>query len=358
MNWGSWNRGPTIGRGATATVSLAAVPASDLLFAVKSMELNGSAPLQREKEILSGLDSPHVVSYLGFDVTSAGGRECYNLFMEYAPGGSLAEEIKRHGGKLDEIGIRARAREILLGLAYLHANRVAHCDIKGENIVIGADGKAKIADLGCAKELGDYSDRRIRGTPAFMAPEVARGEAQGPEADIWALGCTVIQMATGKAPWLDSDPLAVLHRIAFSGESPPLPPSLSDDARDFLSRCLMKIPSERWSADELLIHPFLSSSSETHWISPKSTLDKDVWDSLTDDDEEEEEEEEESPASDPLESPAERLGVLFTEDFSGSPNWTWDENWMPVRSFEIIEEEEELELMVSRLWYLKHGELK
>ncbi|KAH7658350.1 Mitogen-activated protein kinase kinase kinase protein [Dioscorea alata] len=339
----SWTRGPTIGHGATATVSLAAAAtatpvtssssSAPSIFAVKSMDLSISSPLQREKDILSSLHSPHIVSYLGFDITSdaSGSRSFFNLFMEYAPGGSLSDEIKRNGGKLDELSIRSRSREILLGLADLHDNRVVHCDIKSENIVIGVEGTAKIADLGCAKELGDDPDRRIRGTPAFMAPEVARGEAQGPEADVWAFGCTVIEMATGRSPWLigsEIDPFAVLHRIAFSGETPAAPAWFSDEGKDFVSKCLMKCPNDRWSAKELLKHSFLASlktsPEPTKWVSPKSILDLDVWESLADDDDEYDE----SPAESQV-----RFGDLFNGEFS--PNWSWDENWIAVRNESI-----------------------
>ncbi|PPD67362.1 hypothetical protein GOBAR_DD35765 [Gossypium barbadense] len=212
-----WIRGPAIGRGSTATVSLATAVPSGELFAVKSTELCHSMFLQRENYVLSKLSCPHIVKYIGYDGTNeTNNKPTYNLCMEYVTGGTLSEEIKRVGGRLGEERVRLYTQQILQGLSYLHINGVAHCDIKSQNILIGKEG-AKIADLGCAKLMGKDGENQgfdtsaISGTPAFMAPEVARGEEQGFEADIWALGCTIIEMSTGNSPWPElNDPVSAL----------------------------------------------------------------------------------------------------------------------------------------------------
>ncbi|OAY82827.1 Mitogen-activated protein kinase kinase kinase A [Ananas comosus] len=296
-----WRRGPTLGRGSSAVVSLATASSSGEAFAVKSAELSRSGPLRREQKILSGLSSPYVVSYIGFDITeeeaTAAIFHYYNLFIEYAPGGSLSDEIKRRGGRLDEDAVRSRAWQILRGLAYLHERGVAHCDVKGQNVLIGADGRAMIADLGCARSVTDDDDDddgdddgvtygcsriRLRGTPMFMAPEVVRGDEQGTAAaDVWALGCTVIEMATGGAPWPDlSDPIAALHHIAFSSDVPESPRWMSEEGKDFLSRCLRRDPEERWTAEQLLQHPFMRRKRSL-------TLDQGFWATLEEEDSEE-----------------------------------------------------------------------
>ncbi|CAA6665341.1 unnamed protein product [Spirodela intermedia] len=155
--------------------------------------------------------------------------------MEYVPGGDLSEEIKR-SGPLDEPAVRGYTRGILSGPAYLHSAGIAHCDVKGENILLlgsGGDATVKIADLGCARWV-DGGDEAISGTPLYMPPEVARGEQQGAAADIWALGCTVVEMMTGKRAWPNvTDPVAAMHRIAFSGDVPEFPPNVSGEAVDF-----------------------------------------------------------------------------------------------------------------------------
>ncbi|PKA62481.1 Mitogen-activated protein kinase kinase kinase NPK1 [Apostasia shenzhenica] len=320
-----WRRGPAIGRGSTATVSLASTAASGDFFAVKSAELSCSALLQREQSILSALDSPTVVSYVGYEVSPvAGGAVFYNLFLEYAPGGSLADHIRERGGQLNELEISLRTGEILAGISYLHEAGVVHCDIKPANVLIGIDGTAKIGDLGCARWLA-AGEKEIRGTPMYMAPEAARGEEQGTPADVWALGCTVIEMATGRPPWPEeADATAGVRRIGFSGDVPEIPAWFSEEAKDFVGNCLRTDPEKRWTAEKLLLHPFIkNSSSKRSRISPKSALDLSFWDAMEEDDEEEEE------SGDPA-AAAERFRGLAAA--AGIPNWSWDEEWIDVRS--------------------------
>ncbi|KAF2304712.1 hypothetical protein GH714_037566 [Hevea brasiliensis] len=214
-----WTRGRTIGRGSTSTVSIAALDQSGQAFAVKSAELSQSEFLQREQRILSALSCPQIIAYKGFDITRENGKLLYNIFLEYAPGGTIMDAIRKHGGWLDESFIRSYTRQILLGLHHLHSNGILHRDIKCHNILVTSDG-AKIADLGCAKQVDEVVATKtpIAGTPVYMAPEVVRGEHQGFPADVWALGCTVVEMATGRAPWTNiSDPVSALYQIGFSG---------------------------------------------------------------------------------------------------------------------------------------------
>ncbi|KAM7250376.1 hypothetical protein ACFE04_022259 [Oxalis oulophora] len=335
-----WTRGPAIGRGSTATVSLATSTVSGDLFAVKSTELSNSLFLRREESILSKSNSPYIVKYLGSDVTNVNGNLMYNLHMEYLPGGTLYESIQRHGGKLEEEAmIRSYARQLLLGVNYLHGIGVVHCDIKSQNIILAGKGAAKIADLGCAKfVIGGPATSAISGTPAFMAPEVARGEEQGFEADIWSVGCTIIEMVTGSNPWPElRDPVSALYTIGFSGKGPEIPFWLSDMAKDFVAKCLINDPRERWSAEELLKHPFVSEDQiikEMMFIvknsdSPCSVLNQRIWDSSS-------EVVMESPyesSSNWTDFAAERIGNLMVSE---QPEWGSDEDWITVRA--VIEE--------------------
>lgn len=203
----------------------------------------------------------------------------FNLMIEHAPDGTLSDAVRRGGGRLPEAAIRHYTRGIIKGLEYLHSRGIVHCDIKGSNILLSR-GEAKIADFGCAKAA---EEAVIGGTPLFMAPEVARGEEQGFPADVWALGCTVIEMATGGSPWPNE--AATLHRIAFSGEAPELPDFLSELGKDFLSKCLRVDCRERWTAKELLRHPFLDDFRHEKMIvdssdSPTSILDQGIWSSI------------------------------------------------------------------------------
>ncbi|TVU03683.1 hypothetical protein EJB05_50778, partial [Eragrostis curvula] len=314
----------TLGRGASgAVVWLASDDVSGELVAVKSVGAGGAAQLRREGRVLEGLRSPHIVPCLG--ARAAAGGE-YQLFLEFAPGGSLADEAARSGGRLAERDIRAYAGDVARALAYLHGESLVHGDVKARNVVIGGDGRARLTDFGCARHA--ESSKPIGGTPAFMAPEVARGEEQGPAADVWALGCTVVEMATGRAPWSDMDDvLAAIHRIGYTDAVPEVPAWLSAEAQDFLDGCFGRRPCDRSTAAQLVAHPFVASSAardckpelaNTERPSPKTTLGDAFWDSDTDDE------------SDEMStSPAERICALAT---SVLPDWDSDEGWIDVQS--------------------------
>lgn len=330
-----WNRGHAIGHGSTSTVSLATV--SGEIFAVKSSELSRSEPLQREEKILSSLcyPNPHVVSYKGCDITKDNEKFMYNLFMEYMPFGTLSQ----HGGMLDEQAIMCYTRQVVKGLEHLHSKGLVHCDIKGANIMIGEDG-AKIGDFGCAKSVNEAA-APIRGTPVFMAPEVARGEEQEFSSDIWSLGCTIIEMATGSSPWPNvDDPISTLYHIAYSNDVPQIPCFLSNQAKDFLGKCLRRNPKERFSASQLLKHPFLGELLcsndkqvlESNSISPTSILDQCFWSSM---------EESQSLSFCSLIHTTSFENSLVDDRIkrlAGEPCLAWwhdDENWITIRGKEV-----------------------
>ncbi|KAH0650917.1 hypothetical protein KY285_016965 [Solanum tuberosum] len=315
-----WIRGHTIGHGSSAAVSVAKSRFSDEVFAVKSVELSKSQLLQKEQKILSELSSPYIVTYKGCDVTKEKEKLMFNLMMEYMPDGTLSDEIRKQGGRMNEPLIGYYTKQILQGLEYLHSRSIAHCDMKGQNILVGKTG-AKIADFGCAN-WRDNGTVPIGGTPMFMAPEVASGEEQGCPADIWGLGCTIIEMATGGSPWTNvTNPASLLYRIAFSGQSPEIPKFLSLQAKDFLNKCLRRDSKERWTAKQLLKHPFLEAIQDFVTDSPTSILDQDIWNSV---------EESETTILQTVSSPLQRVSKLSQR--SGKPNWCWaDEIWTTVR---------------------------
>ncbi|XWS12863.1 hypothetical protein CRYUN_Cryun37aG0127000 [Craigia yunnanensis] len=343
-----WTRGRTIGRGSTATVSIATADQSGHVFAVKSSELSQSESLRREQRILSTLSCPQVVAYKGCDISSENGKLLYNLFLEYVPSGTIMDAIHKHGGCLDEAMVRSYTRGILLGLEFLHSSGIVHCDIKGQNILVTDDG-VKIADLGCARRADVVSSAAwsVTGTPVYMAPEVARGEQQGFPADLWALGCTVIEMATGRGPWPDvGDPVSALYRIGFSCDVPEIPSNISKQAMDFLSKCLRRDPVQRWSATELLAHEFVNESTfpvkktdGSKLDTPNSVLHRHLWDSM------EELETIQIPSKKSCltnKSLMERIQQLGEDNLVLSlkmPNWEWDENWLTVRSNSNLEVE-------------------
>ncbi|XP_057789897.1 mitogen-activated protein kinase kinase kinase 18-like [Salvia miltiorrhiza] len=268
----SWLRGSCIGRGAYGTVSAAVDTATGHVFAVKSVDLGTASPsqveaLESEITILRSLSSPFIVKYLGDDTTTEGS-PARNLHMEYLPAGTAAD-LADPG----EDDVASYAWCLVSALSYLHSRGIVHCDVKGRNVLLGpSPGSAKLADLGSAMYASTAGGGvAARGSPLWMAPEAIRGERQGPESDVWSLGCTVIEMLTGKPAWDGS-----VCRIGYSDELPLFPTGLSAAGADFLEKCLRRDYARRWSCDQLLQHPFIAMGSRKdvadHW-SPRCVLD-------------------------------------------------------------------------------------
>ncbi|MFS7953467.1 putative mitogen-activated protein kinase kinase kinase STE-STE11 family [Helianthus anomalus] len=269
----NWVRRNCIGKGSFGVVHLAVNESDDgFTFAVKSVEQNSTEfvrCLENEIEILKSLSSPYVVQYIGDDTTCESSSVYRNLHMEYLPNGTLADVAKVNltGEEESQIclgcyneNIRSYTRCLTSALSYIHARNVVHCDVKGANMLIGdTPDTAKLADFGSAIKFG-VPFPGTRGTPQWMAPEVIRGEYVGPESDVWSLGCTVIEMLTGKPPWPDRG-ADTLRQIGYSNDVPEFPTRVPDDLHDFLNKCIKRNPSERWSCDQLLRHPFLLACS-------------------------------------------------------------------------------------------------
>ncbi|MCO5570081.1 hypothetical protein L7F22_023795 [Adiantum nelumboides] len=276
----SWLPCSPLGSGSSARVSLALSLPDGLPFALKSPLSPSSSPsLLNELLTLLPLSSPFIVRCLGADLAPSDSSPRH-LFLEFMDGGSLYSLLKRSGDCLSELLVRSYVLSIVQGLKYLHLNGIVHCDIKAQNILIGSSG-VKIADFGAAKRIGKggVSKSEFRGTPLLMAPEVIQGVEQGFPSDIWSLGCTVVELLHGCPPWGHiSDAGAALYKLGCSEEDPPLPEAISDDARDFLIHCLQRDPKARWTACELLQHPFLSNiateleEAKHEQLSPRSTL--------------------------------------------------------------------------------------
>ncbi|KAI3445558.1 hypothetical protein Pfo_002223 [Paulownia fortunei] len=293
-----WLKGNVIGSGSFGTVHLAIDSATGALFVSKSARSEaGIMSFKNEANILENLDSPYIVKCIRKDVSFAeNGETKYSLFFEYMAGGSLSDVAQKFGGALNEKVIRLYTREILQGLKYLHKNGIVHSDVKCKNVLLGAAGTIKLADFGCAKRLSDekvntksssQSCNGIGGTPLWMAPEVLRNEGLDFAADIWSLGCTVIEMATGRPPWGGdaSNPMAAVLKIAKGNEVPEFPGHFSPEGLDFLAKCLDRDPGKRWTSEKLLGHPFMTgkgayiSSRKEDALSPTSVLDVASYDS-------------------------------------------------------------------------------
>nr|XP_057938294.1 mitogen-activated protein kinase kinase kinase 19 [Doryrhamphus excisus]XP_057938295.1 mitogen-activated protein kinase kinase kinase 19 [Doryrhamphus excisus]XP_057938296.1 mitogen-activated protein kinase kinase kinase 19 [Doryrhamphus excisus]XP_057938297.1 mitogen-activated protein kinase kinase kinase 19 [Doryrhamphus excisus] len=283
----SWTKGEVLGRGAYGTV-YCGLTSQGQLIAVKQVTLDTCDPeaaereysrLQGEVELLKTLRHTNIVGFLGTSLH----QHMVSIFMEYIPGGSIASILHRFG-PLPERVLALYTHQILEGVAYLHFNRVIHRDLKGNNVMLMPTGVIKLIDFGCARRLsfithttnssGDLL-KSVHGTPYWMAPEVITETGYGRKSDVWSVGCTVFEMATGKPPLAHMDKIAALFYIgAKQGLMPSLPEGFSESAKDFVNICLTSDQRLRPSADQLLQHSFIPRhrNGVTSWSTQKNNF--------------------------------------------------------------------------------------
>ncbi|KAK1440325.1 hypothetical protein QVD17_06150 [Tagetes erecta] len=266
-----WQKGVLLGRGSVGAV-YECVNEMGYFFAVKEVSLlddcsqgkESIMQLEHEISLLSQLHHENIVQYLGTD--KAHGK--LYIFLELAAKGSLAKLYQK--SELPDSQVSAYTRQILSGLNYLHERKVVHRNIKCTNILVDASGSVMLADFGLAMETTLNDIKSCIGTANWMAPEVVRSKSNsgyGVAADIWSLGCTVLEMLTREIPYYPLEGIQPLYRIA-RGEPPPIPDTLSADARDFILRCLRVNPGDRPTAAQLLDHPFLRRRTAMHFAPP------------------------------------------------------------------------------------------
>ncbi|XP_008114360.1 mitogen-activated protein kinase kinase kinase kinase 4 isoform X4 [Anolis carolinensis] len=187
------------------------------------------------------------------------------LVMEFCGAGSITDLVKNtKGNTLKEDWIAYISREILRGLAHLHAHHVIHRDIKGQNVLLTENAEVKLVDFGVSAQLDRTVGRRntFIGTPYWMAPEVIACD-ENPDAtydyrsDLWSCGITAIEMAEGAPPLCDMHPMRALFLIPRNP-----PPRLkskkwSKKFFSFIEGCLVKNYMQRPPTEQLLKHPFI-----------------------------------------------------------------------------------------------------
>ncbi|GAA5820272.1 hypothetical protein JCM11251_005553 [Rhodosporidiobolus azoricus] len=265
-----WIKGALIGAGSFGSVYLGMNPLTGSLMAVKQVELpTGNShneerkkgmldALEREIELLKVLQHDNIVQYLDSSTDS----QHLNIFLEYVPGGSVAALLQNYGA-FEEALVSKFVRQILTGLDYLHEREIIHRDIKGANILVDNKGNIKISDFGISKKVEDnlLSGAKVhrpslQGSVYWMAPEVVKQTAYTSKADIWSLGCLVVEMLTGAHPWANLTQMQAIFRIG-SSIRPTVPDDISTDADDFLEQTFEIEHTDRPSARELLAHPFI-----------------------------------------------------------------------------------------------------
>ncbi|CAL9759374.1 unnamed protein product [Musa acuminata subsp. burmannicoides] len=261
----SWMRGMLLGSGSYGMV-YEGISDEGIFFAVKEVSLldQGSnaeqciIQLEQEIALLSQFEHENIVQYYGTDKEDS---KLY-IFLELVTQGSLSSLYQKY--RLQDSQVSAYTRQILNGLNYLHERNIVHRDIKCANILVHADGSVKLADFGLAKEMTKVTLlKSCKGSVYWMAPEVINPRrSYGPAADIWSLGCTVLEMLTRQIPYPNLEWTQALYRIGH-GEQPSIPIYLSKDARDFISQCVKVNPDDRPTASQLLEHPFVRRSMGT-----------------------------------------------------------------------------------------------
>ncbi|KAG2011848.1 STE/STE11 protein kinase [Coprinopsis cinerea AmutBmut pab1-1] len=254
--------GNCIGRGQFGSVYRALNLNTGQMVAVKRIRLEGLkeeevTQLMREVDLVKSLSHPSIVKYEGM----ARDEDTLSIVLEYAENGSLGQTLKAFG-KLNERLVASYVVKILEGLHYLHTSDVVHCDLKAANILTTKNGNVKLSDFGVSLNLRamEREIKDVAGTPNWMAPEVIELKGASIKSDIWSLGCTVIELLTGRPPYADiTNSMSVMFRIV-EDDMPPLPEGCSELLEDFLKQCLQKDPNNRPTAELLCEHEWLKAN--------------------------------------------------------------------------------------------------
>lgn len=257
-----------LGSGSFGVVYKAIERSTGAIVAVKHVDLESSeedlSDILSELSVLSSCSSPYVTQYKSAFLR----KQTLWIVMEYLGGGSCADLLKPPPHRLTEAHIAIVCRELLLGLSYLHREGKLHRDVKAANILLGMDGRVKLADFGVAAQLTGLKSIRntFVGTPFWMAPEVIQQEGHDAKADVWSLGITAVELAMGQPPHANVHPMKVLFLI------PKQPAPRLDERRwsrdfcDFVRLCLQKNVDQRPTAKQLLKHRFVRGAGRVEGL--------------------------------------------------------------------------------------------
>ncbi|XP_041092327.1 serine/threonine-protein kinase PAK 4-like [Polyodon spathula] len=257
-----------IGEGSTGIVCIATVKTNGKLVAVKKMDLRKQQRrelLFNEVVIMRDYHHENVVEMYNSYLV---GDELW-VVMEFLEGGVLTDIVTHT--RMNEEQIATVCLSVLKALSVLHTQGVIHRDIKSDSILLTHDGRVKLSDFGFCAQVSKEVQRRksLVGTPYWMAPELISRLPYGPEVDIWSLGVMVIEMVDGEPPYFNEPPLKAMKMIRDN-----LPPKLknlhkiSPLLKGFLDKLLVRDPTQRATANELLKHPFLTKSGPPSCIVP------------------------------------------------------------------------------------------
>eukprot|EP00285_Hemiselmis_virescens_P018623 CAMPEP_0173404200 /NCGR_PEP_ID=MMETSP1356-20130122/58765_1 /TAXON_ID=77927 ORGANISM="Hemiselmis virescens, Strain PCC157" /NCGR_SAMPLE_ID=MMETSP1356 /ASSEMBLY_ACC=CAM_ASM_000847 /LENGTH=519 /DNA_ID=CAMNT_0014364837 /DNA_START=41 /DNA_END=1597 /DNA_ORIENTATION=- len=256
-----------IGKGSSGFVRKARWRAKESIVAVKVINVfEAEKRKQMMQEILMMCDM-HCDALITFEGAFYN-EGTINVVLEYMTAGSLEDLVELSGGGIPETILGYMSEQIVDGMAFMHARKQVHRDFKPCNVLVHHNGCVKISDFGVSAELDSSLVKctTFVGTFLYMSPERFGSEPYSFPSDIWSLGLTLMQCATGEYPYLRNSGKAYweLMDAIVKKEPPTLPENgYSSGLEQFLSSCLQKDQKSRPTAQELRNHPFIASNCAT-----------------------------------------------------------------------------------------------
>lgn len=207
--------------------------------------------LLREYQLQKLVNHPNIVRSISFFETDD--HLCF--LLEFCGNETLQDRLELMGGKFTESQCRYWIKQILNAVDVIHTARIIHRDIKLPNMFITENNVVKLGDFGFATAIEDIDDDVLCGTPNYLPPEAIERQVYGTFTDIWSIGVCLYTMLVGYSPFQGKTPDDTLQNVKLCRVH--MPPTISDNARNFIIRCMQKDYTRRSSVYELQKHPFL-----------------------------------------------------------------------------------------------------
>mmetsp|Transcript_28918 Transcript_28918/g.78343 ORF Transcript_28918/g.78343 Transcript_28918/m.78343 type:complete len:530 (-) Transcript_28918:1443-3032(-) len=229
----------------------------------KDLPPNDDAAIYDEVSIMSSMSHPHVVPLIDFFEE----KDCYFLVMELMSGGDLFDRIGKKKSYTED-DARDLSVKMLKAMAYCHAHKVAHCDMKPKNLLLMSEedhSYIKVADFGFAAHC--HTEKCLTkqcGTPFFVSPEILMRQPYDQQTDMWSVGCIIFLLLSGNLPFMGRSQKELFRKIVsgkyeFKEEGWE---SVSEDAKDLVKKLLVLNPDERMTASQALRHNWMKASAD------------------------------------------------------------------------------------------------
>ncbi|OMJ72607.1 hypothetical protein SteCoe_28905 [Stentor coeruleus] len=270
-----YSKGRFLGKGGFAKVYEFVCLETKQVTAGKIMEKSALSKARARQKLMSEIKihrSLHHTNIVRFEHYFEDENNVY-IMLELCTNQSLNDLVRRRK-RLVELEVQCYLQQVLSALKYMHSHRVIHRDIKLGNIFLSDKMEIKMGDLGLAAKLEFEGERKrtICGTPNYIAPEILEGKnGHSYEVDVWSFGVLMYTMMIGKPPFETNDVKTTYKRIKMNAYTFPDHISISEEARDLISRILVTDPMERPTIDDMLNHAFFTKNPIPKLL-PTSTL--------------------------------------------------------------------------------------